>query len=110
MEILLVIVGIVIYFIPYFIGSDRRNSAGIFILNLFLGWTLIGWVGALIWALVDDKKITYSDPSKFSQLTGSSSPTGSSSVDQIVKLASLRDSGAITEAEYQKEKQKILNS
>lgn len=103
MEIVLFIIGVVIYFIPYFIGSDRRNSAGIFILNLFLGWTLIGWVGALIWALVDDKKITYTHPPIASQTNGPSS------VDQIVKLASLRDSGAITEAEYQKEKQKILD-
>ena len=105
MEILLFIVGIVIYFIPYFIGSDRRNSTGIFLLNLFLGWTLIGWVGALIWALVDDKKFTYSPP-PFVE----SHRRAPSSVDQIVKLASLRDCGAITEAEYQREKGKILNS
>jgi hypothetical protein len=49
---LLVIVGAV-YFVPTIIAGSRkhRNSAGIFFLNLFLGWTLIGWVGALIWSV-----------------------------------------------------------
>jgi hypothetical protein len=40
----------VLYFLPALIGRDKRDSAGIFFLNLFLGWTVIGWVIALIWA------------------------------------------------------------
>ena len=27
-----------------------RLRLAIFVLNLFLGWTLLGWVGALVWA------------------------------------------------------------
>lgn len=38
------------YFLPAIIGRDKRDAAGIFFLNLFLGWTVIGWVIALIWA------------------------------------------------------------
>jgi Superinfection immunity protein len=41
---------IVLYFLPAIIGRDKRDAAGIFLLNLFLGWTVIGWVIALIWA------------------------------------------------------------
>jgi len=41
----------VLYFLPAILGRDKRDSAGIFLLNLFLGWTLIGWVIALIWAM-----------------------------------------------------------
>jgi hypothetical protein len=26
-------------------------QAGIIVLNLLLGWTVLGWVGALIWAV-----------------------------------------------------------
>jgi hypothetical protein len=49
----LLIVGLAIYFIPTVIAAVRAidHGAGVFLLNLVLGWTLIGWVGALIWAL-----------------------------------------------------------
>jgi hypothetical protein len=33
----------------------RKNKGAIFVLNLFLGWTLIGWVVALVWAVSEDK-------------------------------------------------------
>jgi len=41
---------ILLYFLPAIIGRDKGDAAGIFLLNLFLGWTVIGWVLALIWA------------------------------------------------------------
>ena len=46
-----------VYFIPWLISvlTKRRNAGAIFALNLFLGWTLIGWVVALVWALTDDR-------------------------------------------------------
>ncbi len=47
----LVIIAIILYFIPSFVASNRRDSAAVFWLNLLLGWTVIGWIGSLIWAL-----------------------------------------------------------
>ena len=46
----------VLHFIPTIIGFCRgkRDAIAIAALNLFLGWTIVGWVGALIWALVGD--------------------------------------------------------
>jgi heme/copper-type cytochrome/quinol oxidase subunit 3 len=43
----------VIYFVPSFIAKsrDHHNAGAIFALNLFLGWTFIGWVASLVWAL-----------------------------------------------------------
>ena len=32
----------------------RKNNVAIFALNLFLGWSIIGWVVALVWALKSD--------------------------------------------------------
>ncbi len=55
---LLIIVGsICLYMLPYIIAKrkNKRNLNAIGILNLLLGWTLIGWVGALIWALCEDR-------------------------------------------------------
>lgn len=45
-----------IYFLPSLIASKRRHRSGgsVFVLNLFLGWTLIGWVVALAISLSSD--------------------------------------------------------
>lgn len=39
-------------FLPTFIAYRREhlNRVPILLLNLFLGWTVLGWIGALIWA------------------------------------------------------------
>jgi hypothetical protein len=47
---LLVVLGVVLYFLPAFTGRNKRSAGAIFLLNLFLGWTLVGWVVALVWA------------------------------------------------------------
>lgn len=41
-----------LYFMPTLVAVQKKkiNVPAIFILNLFFGWTMIGWVGALIWA------------------------------------------------------------
>jgi hypothetical protein len=44
-----------LYFLPTAVAFEKKrnhhNKGAIFALNLLLGWTLIGWVGALVWAL-----------------------------------------------------------
>ena len=42
-----------LYFLPAMLAIGRRhvNALPVFLTNLYLGWTLIGWVVALIWAL-----------------------------------------------------------
>lgn len=41
-----------LYFVPTFIamGRSHHQVAAIFMLNLLLGWTVLGWIGAMIWA------------------------------------------------------------
>lgn len=41
------------YFLPTIIAEYRRhrNRMSVFVIDLFLGWTLIGWVVALAWAV-----------------------------------------------------------
>ena len=48
-----------IYFFPSLIARLRKKSnlLAIFALNLFLGWTLIGWVVSLVWALTKEKEV-----------------------------------------------------
>ena len=46
----------VLYFLPTINGyaSGKRNAEAIACLNLFLGWTVIGWVVALVWSSTKD--------------------------------------------------------
>jgi len=48
--------GFVLYFLPAIIAFARskRDAMSILVLNFFLGWTAIGWVIALVWALKQD--------------------------------------------------------
>jgi hypothetical protein len=42
-----------LYFLPALIAGGRHlhERTAITMLNLFLGWTFIGWIVALIWAI-----------------------------------------------------------
>jgi hypothetical protein len=44
------------YFIPTIIAYRKRkaNRAAILAINVLLGWTFVGWVVALVWALKVD--------------------------------------------------------
>lgn len=41
-----------LYFLPLAIAFSRghKDTGPIFVVDLFLGWTLVGWVVALVWA------------------------------------------------------------
>jgi T4 superinfection immunity protein len=51
-----------LYFLPTIIVEIRRteHSAGILGMNLIFGWTVLGWIAALIWALAekDSRKVS----------------------------------------------------
>jgi len=51
---ILFLFAVALYFLPTIIGHNKRNAAGIFLLNFFFGWTIIGWVIALVWACAAD--------------------------------------------------------
>lgn len=48
--------GFVLYFLPAIVAFARskRDAVSILVLNFFLGWTAVGWVIALVWALKQD--------------------------------------------------------
>jgi len=57
LAIVFILIVIGVYFLPSFVagGRNKKNAGAILVLNLFLGWTLIGWVIALVWACMEDK-------------------------------------------------------
>ena len=46
----------VLYFLPTIIAlvRSKRDTLAIFLLNFFLGWSVIGWIVALVWASKHD--------------------------------------------------------
>jgi hypothetical protein len=51
---------VALYFVPMIIALIRghHNALAISLLNFFLGWTFIGWVGALVWACTSPQPTT----------------------------------------------------
>ena len=45
------------YFLPTIIAvlREKHDKVSIFLLNFFLGWSLIGWIVALVWACKNDR-------------------------------------------------------
>jgi hypothetical protein len=51
--VIAVLLMLTIYFFPTGVAilRSKSNTLAIFALNLLLGWSVIGWVFALVWAL-----------------------------------------------------------
>ncbi len=51
--LVMMLLAIIGFFLPMIIAISRRhhNVIAIVFLNLLLGWTILGWVGALVWSL-----------------------------------------------------------
>jgi Superinfection immunity protein len=47
---------LIVYFVPSIVASRRnhRNLLAIQVLNLFAGWTALGWLAALVWACTNN--------------------------------------------------------
>jgi hypothetical protein len=54
------ILGLAVYFLPIIIAAVRhaKSIVGIILLNVLAGWTFIGWIVALVWALTGTKQRT----------------------------------------------------
>lgn len=86
----------VIYIIPIFVALKRKHPQKfpIACLDIFLGWTVLGWIICLVWALSDTKLEKNNKSNKY---------------EDLERLQRLKDNGTISEEEFEKEKQKILN-
>ena len=58
MEAIVLIIFLAAYFIPFIIAIIRRikNSMAVFFLNLFLGWTVIGFFVLIFYASLTNVK------------------------------------------------------
>lgn len=46
------------YFLPTIVAKlrDKKNVNAILVVNLFFGWTFIGWIIALAWSVMHEEK------------------------------------------------------
>ena len=89
---------VIVYMAPSIIGSKKTNINAILALNILLGWTLIGWVVALTWALTkEEPKIIPKENNEAISIT-----------DELIKLKELKDNGTISHEEFDKLKNKLL--
>jgi len=50
--LMIILVALFIYFLPSIIaGTSHKNFSAIFLLNFLLGWTFLGWVVSIVWAV-----------------------------------------------------------
>ena len=56
-----------LYFLPTLIANRRghRSLTSIFLVNFFFGWTVIGWIVCLVWALSGDSHVVMLQPAGY---------------------------------------------
>jgi hypothetical protein len=55
---LTVVAIIYFYFLPTITAGEKfkKDTKAIFFLNLVLGWTVLGWIVAMVWAITNDTR------------------------------------------------------
>ena len=98
LDILILPLIIVLYFLPALVAEKRKHPSknSITVVNIFLGWTLLGWVFSLAWAL-NNPLIVINETT-----------TAHQNLKDLEKLAELRDKKIITEKEFLDKKKDLL--
>jgi Superinfection immunity protein/Short C-terminal domain len=105
---ILVVFAIALNFIPSIIALSKRryNTGAIFVLNLFLGWSFIAWIVALVWSVSNktNRQIIINSNIPSAEINNTNH------LYQLEKLKKLYDNQVITKEEYDLQKAKLLNS
>jgi hypothetical protein len=126
---IVIIISLISYFLPTIIAMLRgkSNTFAILLLNLFLGWTFIGWIVALIWSVTSDNKpqtivvnnnssieprnefkALSSQGMKPEQIDITNLNSHQEKINNLQKLKQLLDDGILTQEEFIQQKNQIL--
>ena len=108
---LAIAIGIFIYLLPGWIAWSRshQNKGPIILINVFLGWTIIGWIIALLWSVGAVKKDTVvvihpsgtTTPTSTIQNPSVTVPVANKTIaERIADLKAMLDAGAISQTEF----------
>ncbi|MCO5257500.1 MAG: superinfection immunity protein [Lentimicrobium sp.] len=103
----------VIYFLPAIVGRKHKNVTSIALLNLFLGWTVIGWIVALIWAVsvpnttgLEQNEQLLKEQRRTNDLL---SKLANSKSEELKVIQQMRMNGTLSEDEYEKLRSRIFD-
>jgi ABC-type transport system involved in multi-copper enzyme maturation permease subunit len=93
-----VLIGFTLYFTPTLIASYRKkkNTTAIGVFNFFAGFTIIGWIICLVWALKYDKEQNLI----VNNYQNNQDKKEASLPEKLRMLNQLKSEGLITELEY----------
>jgi hypothetical protein len=106
--------GAAFYLLPIFEAHLRKqpNFVSIALVDVFLGWTLVGWVVAMAWGCAARQQPTASEsmpkeaPASAKVQETSGRPI--SVADELGKLAALKAQGILSDEEFAVQKAKVL--
>ena len=95
----------VLYFVPAIIAAskDHPQPGNVFFVNLFLGWTVIGWCVSLFWAIEKGRP-----KEKAPLLAQAPVFTPELAAKELEDLIALRNNASISEDDYLTKRQQIL--
>ncbi|WP_313980054.1 superinfection immunity protein [Xanthocytophaga flavus] len=91
------IIYLFIYFIPSAIGYKKPNAKWIIGVNVLLGWTVIGWIIAMIWAVRKESKPDRSIEANQKRINKA-----------LQELEDSHKRGALSDIEYQIKRREII--
>ncbi len=91
-----------IYFLPAInaYSKKNRNAGSVLVVNLFLGWTLIGWIVALSMSAGKGATPTV--------IVKEKEHIPKTAAEEVAHLFDLKTKGAITDEEFESHKKRLL--
>lgn len=76
--VVLAVAGTLLYFLPTIVGAARgaTRMAAVFLVNLLFGWSLVGWLVALVMALRPVPPVVHPGPPPGAWWGGTAAPPG----------------------------------
>ncbi len=105
---------VALYLLPIYEAAKRKHPrlVPIALIDIFLGWTVVGWIVAMVWAVRRDEPVVVqtdeNDP--YQVVVEPSRYPPNSAAESLKELAKLRAEGSITEEEFVAAKGRVLNA
>jgi hypothetical protein len=92
-----------IYFLPSILACDKCNYKSVLLINIFFGWTIVGWIASLVWGLNTAK-----DPLRvYRSVTHNCCPKIEA---ELIRLKDMFNTGEISKDDYYDQSRKLIGN